>query len=172
MSANQAKEKYMKIAGSLIIFFVVLGTWFCWPLLVAVALRMFPSITTECTLPTVLGQIGDTYGSLNSLLTLILGIAALFTLRMQYRQIREINLQNITTNALTLLPIYFALDPDDNIDQRVHLLCSFILQTEQLPKKIRTELVNSVHPTLKEMEKLKLSNFCNHQIIPPSWGQQ
>jgi len=163
----------LQIIALLFLFAAILATWFFWPFLVALALGKLPALNPGCIEPTVLGQIGDTYGSLNSLLTMILGAVALLTLRMQYRQLRDMNLQNIKMNALTLLSSYFALDPQEALDQRSYLLYSFLLQIAPLSEQVRSELVNSVHPTKKELEKLRLDNLFGRQIsVPPSWANK
>jgi hypothetical protein len=50
---------------------IILAAWFLWPLVVALAVGMFPILNQKCKGTALLDQIGDTYGSLNSLLTLI-----------------------------------------------------------------------------------------------------
>jgi hypothetical protein len=133
--------------------------WYFWPVILVKITPLSVSGISPCDSLISMGQVGDTYGSLNSLMTISLAIIAIMTFAAQNKQIHDISKNNVKENIMNMISVYLTIDGDNTLERRCALIKSIIYQSSKVSLNERIFLLEIFKPTPSELLKIKTVNM-------------
>lgn len=133
----------------------MVAIWVFWPLLVAFAVGIGPLDQLKCDRIDVIAKVGDTYGSLNTAVALIVAAFAAATFRTQTAQIRALEEEQRRGRLLALVSLYYSLDPNERTRERLAILAELERACRQLPVEKRSAIQRLVVPHPAELQTMR-----------------